>query len=220
MRETLAKSDETARTFEIRTGSGVLITVDDSRTSSTLLRKAKAFDEEGWQLLVDTYGDRIYRWARRTRIPPQDATDITAEVFVAIVRKIRDFRRDREQDGFRKWVRTITKNKIRDYWRSRQRVATPVGGSDWQHVLQSLPFEWTGDAPSASRATCSQDSRSRIYQTIIDEVSARDWAIFQRLIVDEQTASDVAQEFGISINVVYLVKSRLMKRLRELATGF
>ena len=36
-----------------------------------------------------------------------------------------------------------------------------------------------------------------------------------RVVVDGCTPSDVADELGVSVNSVYLAKSRVMRRLRE-----
>ena len=201
--------------FQITTGSGVIISIDESRTSSSLLKKAKAFDEGAWQELVDSYGDRIYGWALRTRMPAHDAADITAEVFAAIVRKIRDFRRDRKGDSFRKWVRTITKNKIRDYWRDRQRVAAVIGGSRWEQQLKALAMESSDASQSAAASTSAEPPRydESFIEKVRAEVSRRDWAMFERLTIDEYSPAQVAEEFGTSLNVVYLAKSRLSARL-------
>ena len=215
---TFAANDNRQRkdSFEFTTGSGVIISIDGSRTSSSLLRKAQAFDEDAWQELVDHYGDRIYGWALRTRMPAHDAADITSEVFAAIVRKIRDFRRDREGDSFRKWVRTITKNKIRDYWRNRQRAAAVIGGSHWQQLLKSVALE-SADASHSESTSDHLRYDKNFIEKVRAEFSRRDWAMFERLTIDDFSAAQVAEEFCTSLNVVYLAKSRIMKRLRDQA---
>ena len=50
---------------------------------------------------------------------------------------------------------------------------------------------------------------------IRSEIPERDWMIFERLTIDDPLAAEVADEFGVSVNVVYLVKSRILKRLRR-----
>ena len=47
------------------------------------------------------------------------------------------------------------------------------------------------------------------------EFSERDWRFFWRLVVDGQTAVEVAAEFGVTPNAVRLVKMRVLRRLRE-----
>ena len=213
------KGEDYSHRFQFTTGSGVSISIEESRTSTSLMRKVKAFNEQAWHRLVETYGDRVYRWSLRTGMPAQDARDVTADVFVAIVRKIKDFRHDPDDGGFRKWVRTITKNKIRDYWRRRQHVVKAIGGSSWQQHLGSLSFESPNKSQYSSHAGTDSASVEELIEEVRAEFSPRDWEIFQRLVLDEQSAGDVASEFGTTVNVVYLVKCRLLKRLRERASA-
>ena len=56
----------------------------------------------------------MYHWCRRCALTPEDTADVFQEVFRAVALHIADFRRDREGDTFRGWLRTITRNKVAD----------------------------------------------------------------------------------------------------------
>ncbi len=45
------------------------------------------------------------------------------------------------------------------------------------------------------------------------------WRAFERQVQDGQTASEVAEELGLTVNAVLIAKSRVLKRLREKAAG-
>jgi DNA-directed RNA polymerase specialized sigma24 family protein len=47
------------------------------------------------------------------------------------------------------------------------------------------------------------------------EVTNRDWSIVEQLVLEDKRPAEVAEEFGVSPNVVYLVKSRVLSRLRD-----
>ena len=47
------------------------------------------------------------------------------------------------------------------------------------------------------------------------EIPERDWAIFERLIIDDASPAGVAEEYTTSVNVIYLAKSRILKKLRD-----
>ena len=46
------------------------------------------------------------------------------------------------------------------------------------------------------------------------------WHAFRRHVVEGARASAVAKELGVSVNVVLLAKSRILRRLRQEAAGF
>ena len=52
-------------------------------------------------------------------------------------------------------------------------------------------------------------------ELIRDEFAERTWAAFWRVAVDGCTPAEVAEETGLSVNSVYLAKSRVSHRLRE-----
>ena len=60
-----------------------------------------------------------------------------------------------------------------------------------------------------------QESQRLAIAQIRTEVSNRDWSIVERLIFEDKRPAEVAEEFGVSPNVVYLVKSRILSRLRD-----
>jgi RNA polymerase sigma-70 factor (ECF subfamily) len=46
------------------------------------------------------------------------------------------------------------------------------------------------------------------------------WHAFRRHVVEGARASQVAKELDVSVNVVLLAKSRILRRLRQEAAGF
>ncbi len=190
-----------------------------SRTSSTMIREAKANDAEAWQRLVQLYSRRIYRWCRRAGLQPADAGNVVQEVLRSIARKLPDFQHGRPQDSFRAWIHRITQNKINDHFRHQgKQLVRPRGGTDAQYQLQHLAASdaheptWatTHDvSPGTTRIDLSELTKVRA------EFSDRDWRIFWRVVVDGQSAVDVGDEFGITANAVRLVKMRLLRRLRQ-----
>jgi RNA polymerase sigma-70 factor (ECF subfamily) len=45
------------------------------------------------------------------------------------------------------------------------------------------------------------------------------WQAFQRVALEDIPAAQVAQELNISVNAVFIAKSRVLSRLRELGAG-
>src|SRR5205823_5013820 len=83
-------------------------------TPASLLERLQRADEQtAWVRFVELYTPVLFAWARRLGLQAQDAADLVQEVFTVLVRKLPEFRYDR-QKSFRGWLRTITLNKWRD----------------------------------------------------------------------------------------------------------
>jgi RNA polymerase sigma-70 factor, ECF subfamily len=129
----------------------------------------------------------------------------------AVTTKIAAFRREGPRDSFRGWLWTITRFKIGDLLRRKERDPIAAGGSDAQQALQELPEQLSKDDSDA-------DSRSLIHRAIEllrPEFEERTWQLFWRVAVDGHAPKDVAAEMGITPDAVRMAKSRVLRRLRE-----
>ena len=191
-----------------------------SVTSTELLRRARANNQQAWDELVDKYSRRMYRWCRRAGLQPADASNTVQEALAAVARKLGDFHRDRPGDTFRGWLRRITDNKIRDHYRREgRRDDIAAGGTDGQHRLAQLPGSASSEPATWDTSivtTSPQDESLRpAIERVRENISDRDWRFFWRVVVDGQTAADVAREFGVTSNTVRLVKMRVLRKLRQ-----
>jgi RNA polymerase sigma-70 factor (ECF subfamily) len=185
-----------------------------SSISSTLLERIRARRPEAWQRLVDLYGPLVYRWARQLGVSSADAADIAQEVFAAVSAHLDQFRRDRPEHSFGAWLRTITRNKIRDHYRQRQSPADAEGGT---HAYQQL-LELAESAEESSMGTNAGTDTGflrRMLDLVRVEFENRTWEAFWRLVVDGQSPADVAAAMGLSLPAVYKAKSRVLRRLRQ-----
>jgi RNA polymerase sigma-70 factor (ECF subfamily) len=54
-----------------------------------------------------------------------------------------------------------------------------------------------------------------VLELIQAEFEERTWKAALRLLAEDTSAKDVAAELGMSVNSVYLAKSRVLRRVRE-----
>lgn len=189
-----------------------------SSTSTSLLRRVKAEDPEAWRRLVRLYGPLVYLWSRQANLNPDDAADMVQEVFVAVAGSIEGFRRERPEDTFRGWLWTITRNKIRDHFRRRQREAQAKGGTDAQEQLLQVPHPQAGARPepsSEANAEAGSQVTHRATELIRGEFEDRTWQAFWRTAVDGRKAAEVADELGMTLRAVYQAKYRVLRRIRQ-----
>jgi RNA polymerase sigma-70 factor (ECF subfamily) len=181
-----------------------------------LLKRVRAQERAAWERLVSLYGPLVYQWCRQDGLPSEDAEDVGQEVFTVVFRKVAEFRRERKEDTFRGWLRVIVRNKICDFQRGRPAQELPgIGGTDPQkQMLQVAVDETDGSAPeSLPSETCLLARRAM--ELLRAEFSVERWQAFYRVVVDGEPPADVAAALGLSVNVVYLAKSRGLRRLRE-----
>lgn len=187
-----------------------------SETSTGLLQAAKDNNADAWTRLVTTYSRTVYRWCRKAGLQPADAANVVQEVLRSVARKMCDFHRDRPGDSFRGWLRTITRNKLRDYYRAELRTPEhSIGGTTVHQLLLNIPDVEEYQSICSTKVRESFAVHLEIIEKVKLEFSARDWQMFWKVVVDGQSAREAGAGFGASANAVRIVKTRILRRLRE-----
>jgi RNA polymerase sigma-70 factor (ECF subfamily) len=183
-------------------------------TSHTLLQRVQLHDADAWRRFVHLYGPTIFQWARRASLQPCDAADVTQDVFQAVWRNIGRFQRSRPGDTLSGWLRTVTVNKVRDFYRRRPECI--VGTIEVEELLNRLPADDdTADRPG--RATI--ELAHRALELIQAEFEPSTWQAFLRTAVDGRPVAETADELGLTVAAVYKAKSRVVIRLRRELDG-
>jgi RNA polymerase sigma-70 factor (ECF subfamily) len=181
-------------------------------TSTSLLRRVKAQDQEAWGRLVALYHPLVYRWCRQTGLQEADAVDVGQEVFRAVSRGMADFRHDRPGDTFRGWLRRITQNKLRDHALTCRPELVGVGGDGALQVLSRVPSD---GAELGDQAEEADFVYRRAVELVGSEFEEQTRKAFWRVVLEDHSPEDVARDLGMTVNAVYLAKSRILRRLRE-----
>lgn len=182
-------------------------------TARSLLDRARAREPAAWDRMVVLYAPLVMGWCRGWGLRDDDAADVFQEVFQAVAANLGTFRRSRAGDSFRGWLRTITRNKIHDLYRRREREPPGVGGSEARHFLAQLPQEAAPEEVSSSGAIDGA-LLHRALDLIRDEFEPRTWAAFWQTAVEGRATVDVAADLGMSPGAVRVAKSRVLHRLR------
>jgi RNA polymerase sigma-70 factor, ECF subfamily len=184
-------------------------------TASSLLQRAASREQDAWKRMVALYGPLVYRWCRRWGLQPTDAENVGQDVFARVLSGLPRFRARPESGSFRGWLYRITRNCFVDYLRRLPRQAIGVGGSAGQHSLEQMPAEEIDQQEPTAREQDESLLYRRAIELIRAEFSPRDWAAFYQFVVERKTAAEIAEELQVSPNVVYLAKSRLLRRFRQ-----
>ncbi|HZY90171.1 MAG TPA: RNA polymerase sigma factor [Gemmataceae bacterium] len=183
---------------------------------SLLERLRLRADAASWERLVALYTPLIRGWLGRYGLQATDVDDLTQEVMGTLLRELPRFRHDLRRGAFRRWLRTIAVNRLRTFWRGRDRRLA-LGQPDLD-ALDRLE-----DPDSAlSRLWDEEHDRHvarRLLELIEPEFEPTTWQAFRRLVLDGQPTRDVAQALGVSANAVRIAKSRVLARFRREVEG-
>jgi RNA polymerase sigma-70 factor, ECF subfamily len=182
--------------------------------SSTLLEQVRSHQPEAWRRLADLYGPVVYRWCRQAGVAVDDTPDLVQEVFTAVTRHIGGFRRDQPGDSFAAWLRIVTRNIVRDFFRSRRDRLIALGGTDAQQRFLELP-----EPPEPTEPSDPREVNALLVPRGLDLIRAefedRTWEAFHRAVIEKQPPTRIAMELGMSVPAVYQAKSRVLRRLRR-----
>ncbi len=184
-------------------------------TSRSLLERVKADDAAAWERLVALYAPLVLGWCRGGGLREQDVADVFQEVFQAVAAHVAGFRKEREGDTFRGWLRAITRNKVRDHFRRQGREPEGVGGSEALGHLAELPAPRAADEDSACGEQEERSLFRRGLELIRQEFAEHTWQAFWQTAVEGRPAAEVAAELSMSPGAVRVAKSRVLQRLRE-----
>jgi RNA polymerase sigma-70 factor (ECF subfamily) len=186
--------------------------------ASLLERLRRQPDAESWKRLVDLYTPLLRGWLRRNLVAEDDVDDLVQEVMTVLVRELPEFQYDRRRGSFRGWLRTITVNRLRMFWRSRQNRPLATGASDLARKLDELEDPHSALSRLWDREHDQHVAR-RLLELIAPEFEPTTWKAFQRVALDGGKPGQIAIELGISVNAVYLAKFHVLHRLRQEMQG-
>ena len=89
--------------------------LDENQAVALLVRRCVAGDAAAWEDIVRQFNRRIYNLCYRFAGSPDDAQDLTQEVFIKIYRTLNSF--DNSKASFVTWVTTVTRNLLVDHFR-------------------------------------------------------------------------------------------------------
>jgi RNA polymerase sigma factor (sigma-70 family) len=188
-------------------------------TSISLLERLRLRpDDASWQRLVELYTPLIRDWLRRYDLEGADADDLTQEVMQVLVREMPNFRHDLRPGAFRRWLRNVTVNRLRVFWRGRRARPVAAGGSDFGLVLDQLEDPSSG----LSRLWDEEHDRHvarRLLELIEPEFEPTTWRAFRSLVLEGRRTAEVASELGVTPNAVRIAKSRVLSRFRQEIDG-
>jgi RNA polymerase sigma-70 factor (ECF subfamily) len=174
------------------------------------MRLRNGQESQAWPRFVKLYTPVLYGWVRSQGITSQEAADIVQEVFVLLVEKLPSLQYDQTK-SFGGWLRTVTMNKCRDHYRrGKHRPVQADAG---------IEPEVADNVQQFSVAEYRQRLARRALEIMQSEFQPTTWKACWQAVMSNRPAEEIAATLGISVNAVYVAKSRVLRRLREELDG-
>jgi RNA polymerase sigma-70 factor (ECF subfamily) len=178
-------------------------------TPTSLLAQLAGTAQPGpWSRFVELYTPLLLLWARRLGLHEHDASDLVQDLFAVLMVKLPLYRRQ-PAHSFRAWLHTVLLNRWRNQMRAARLVQAPGGQEALATVVDPRP---ESDLEENEYRSHLAHRALQLIQRDFHEVT---WKAFWQLVVEDRPAEAVAAELGVSVNAVYLARSRVLRRLRE-----
>lgn len=193
-------------------------------------------DQRTWDDFYQTYWRLIYSVSLKSGLSQDEAFDVVQETVLSVAKQWKKGQKyDPEKGSFKTWLMNITRWRIGDQFRKKQRNpaamsqsgGTPDGegdlrntatierlqGEDGEEVLERMwENEW--------KFNLSEVAISRVKKL----VSPKQFQIFHAYVIKDWDVAQVKKELGVSQSQVYLAKHRvgglIKKEIEKLKNEF
>jgi len=140
--------------------------LEDQQTG-VLVRRCLAGDAGAWEDIVRAYNRRIYNLCYRFTNSPDNAEDLTQEVFIKVYRTLASY--DVEKGAFTTWVTTLTRNLLVDHFRRSRmdRLTESIdAGRTEEDDSVSLSERLPDRGPSPADRLASQETQKMVQRAL------------------------------------------------------
>lgn len=168
-----------------------------------LVAKAKKGDLRAMEALYNKYVDRVYRFLYSRTESKEDAEDITAETFLAVVERIDRFE---NKSSFIHWVFSIAHNKLNDFLRTKYKMN--------QTELNEYVLPFTSELVSGT----SQELLMSMWK-IIEKLPEKYRRVLELRFKKRLSLKEVAKVLKLSESNVKVIQHRAIQKAEQIASN-
>jgi RNA polymerase sigma-70 factor (ECF subfamily) len=181
-------------------------------TDEILVKKVQQGDLAAFSILIERYQERLYSMALRILGSPEDAKDVTQEIFIRAYRALHKFR---GEAAFSTWLYRLATNLCLDMVRARKREG---GRSVSFEGTESLPEKVADSALGPEELTIERDTRQRVRRAIA-ELPENYRVVLVLHHYQGLSYREIARVLGVPINTVATYIARAKQKLRDTLLG-
>jgi RNA polymerase sigma-70 factor (ECF subfamily) len=183
---------------------------------SLIDRLANWDDQRRWQEFFDTYWKLIYAAARRSGLTDAEAQDVVQETIITVAQQIEKLRYDPAIGSFKGWLLQITRWRIGDQFRKRDRAAASLTNDNRQTAtIERIPDPNVVDLEAFWEKEWQQNLFAAAITRVKKKVDPKQFQIFDFYVRKEWPAQEVARKLRVSVGQVYLARHRVGASLKK-----
>lgn len=190
---------------------------------SLLLRLRDPQDQQAWTQFMAIYEPLVLRMLKQRGLQEADARDVCQQVVLAMTQAVHLWQPDGREASFRRWLfgiaRKLALKFIERGATSNGPMRRGAGGSDMFELLKNLP-----EPDDRSIAEFDDEYRTELFDWAIDrirnEFRESTWQAFWRTCVLNEPIADVAGSLGMTAGNVYVARTRIIARLRQVVEAY
>ncbi|MEE8450260.1 MAG: sigma-70 family RNA polymerase sigma factor [Thermoguttaceae bacterium] len=189
-----------------------------SSTRATLLEQLRdGTDPLAWDEFFGRYWPMIHAYARGRGCSNHTAEEVVQDVMLTMFEQCDIFRYDPDRGRFRDWLGRVVRNQVAEYRRRPSERVRPRSGDSFADTVEPQ----TDDAPDEAWETAFEMALLTVLLDIVRrETNPRDYLAFELMTLNELPAAEVARITGLTRNVAYKARRRVLQQLRQLGGSY
>ena len=179
---------------------------------SLILRLANHQDAQAWTEFRQIYEPLVYRLAIRMGWQHADAIEAQQEVMLHLAKVVGQWT-PQTSGSFRGWLYRVARNVMLRFAETQDRFLQGSADSRVHAVLGATP---SAEASGEYDLEFQRQAFAWACHVVRADVAEVTWRAFWETVVDQDTVEQVAERLSMSPGNIYVARSRVMKRLREI----
>ena len=182
----------------------------DTTDHDLLSRVRHSDDEAAWSQFVEFYRNPIVRHCRSYGLSQEQSEEVAQDCFIRCFRYLPTFEYSEAVGRFRSWLNLMVNQQIGECFRSR------VLDEDLKRRYLEMLLELADPLQAASRQPTGHDYEllSMAFQRVKAAVRPQHWQLFESFVLHGMSASEVAEQIGVSSVMVRVSAFRVRNRVR------
>ena len=171
-----------------------------------LVERCLQGDDAAWEMVVTSYGKRIFNLSYRYTNRREEAEDLTQEILIRVYQNLKSYRS--EVGSFQNWILRVARNLIIDHYRQNRRYPQ-TGGSEELETMNIKDDKVPNPQRAAEQVEASQflqDGLRSLSPELKEAIILRD--------LEGMAYQDIAEMLSVPEGTV---KSRINRGRLELA---